>query len=146
MSGAVDSPLVKSITTIPDAIGDWAMNVVGKDTSAGKVLAKQGAVGDSRKHKTALKNLTESDSFGNAIGGAIRPYVEDMKGTYGEVLGGIKGPAEPLPNVAVEDPNARAEADKKERARARRQQEVDILTGQPGRGGTVANSSYGYRV
>lgn len=51
-----------------------------------------------------------------------------------------------LPNIAVDDPAAKAQADAQARARTKRQTEIDILKGQPGRGGTVLTDNYQYNV
>lgn len=53
---------------------------------------------------------------------------------------------EPMPNIAEEDPSAVAENAKKERARVKRQTEIDILTDRPGRGGTILTDDYSYRL
>lgn len=53
---------------------------------------------------------------------------------------------EPLPNIAIEDPILKAEEEKKQKARVKRQTQIDILTDKPGRGGTILTDNYTYNV
>lgn len=61
-------------------------------------------------------------------------------------VGGVFGNPEPLNIAAPIDAAAVAEQDKKDKARAKRQAEIDILTDRPGRGGTILTDQYQYKV
>lgn len=72
---------------------------------------------------------------GNTNEVAIQPFMEGMAGEQA------------VPNIADPvDPAAEADKAKKERARVKRQAEIDILTDRPGRGGTILTDQYTYNV
>jgi hypothetical protein len=107
------------------------------DVTAFPVVAPAKAAFDlATKGKNPLKSVGESAKKAMGSGMSILdPALE------GAGLG-----KKELPNIAVEDPAAKAEADKRERERIRRQAEIDILTDRPGRGGTILTDRYTYNV
>ncbi len=85
--------------------------------------------------------------------GALNPVLHANNYEFGGVTEkpgtaskGLFGAPDPVPNVAIEDPAAVAQADAQKRAAAKRQTQIDILTGQPGRGGTILTDNYQYKV
>lgn len=121
-------------------------------STAKDVSKATGLVGTAAMAPLAAKALIiDKKSVGASIGAGLKPRVEGIKnlvGSGGEALGetGIL----PTPKVADPgtpvDPAAQAEADKKEKSRAKRQAEIDILTDRPGRGGTILTDQYSYKV
>lgn len=89
----------------------------------------------------------------DTVRGSINPVlhandygVGGINANPGTESSGIFGAPDKLPDITIEDPAAVAEADRKNRARVKRQAEIDILTDRPGRGGTVLTDNYSYKV
>jgi hypothetical protein len=99
----------------------------------------------------AGKKLVNGGSLGGSAAAGVKttfaPGVKAAAGVAGDFAGGVIGGEQEVadPGTPI-DPNAVAEANKKEKARARRQAEIDILTDRPGRGGTILTDQYQYKV
>lgn len=83
--------------------------------------------------------------IGEGTRAAYGPGVSQIAAQGSGAVGGILGEKE-VPSVVADDPAERARKDREERARVRRQAEIDILTDRPGRGGTILTDSYKYKV
>jgi hypothetical protein len=83
-------------------------------------------------------------SVGRQVGTAAGTIMESGLNPLAEGAGLVSDQA--LPNIAADDPAATAEAAKKEKARTKRQAEIDLLTDRPGRGGTILTDQYVYKV
>jgi hypothetical protein len=93
-----------------------------------------------------VQSLGRGEGLGKALGKGVKanvaPYVDLGKG----IVGGAMGEPE-TPNIADPIDPAKVDAEnKKERARVKRQAEIDILTDRPGRGGTILTDNYQYKV
>lgn len=103
--------------------------------------------------KSAIAGDDLADMTKKTIRGSINPVLSSksygplgLKEKEGAKYGGIFGESAPLPTVVVENPADVARKAEVEKARAKRKAEQDILTGQPGRGGTILTDSYKYQV
>lgn len=108
-----------------------------------KVTALPMYAGPKAAFDLITKGKNPIRSVGESIGGAAESAMH--LATPGLEGAGLVSNEE-LPNIAVEDPAAKADADKKNRARVKRQAEIDILTDRPGRGGTILTDKYTYNV
>jgi hypothetical protein len=120
MSGAVNT--VKDVATV-------VSSPMWMPVKAGVNLVAHGT--------NPIRDLGDSAKI--VMGGTKRSVVDPF-------MQGAGLASEPPPNIAAEDPAAVAERDRKDRARVKRQTEVDLLTGQPGRGGTILTDQYQYNV
>ena len=89
----------------------------------------------------AAQKTTKSISEGASIVSGVKSGTMQTAQTAG-----IIDSPEPLPSVVIEDPAQVAERDKMEKARARRQAQIDLQKGQPGRGGTILTDQYRYNL
>lgn len=134
MGGAVDTvkKVFSAAATVANPLAGVAAQVGGKIIQSGDPSGVQAR--DVFAPIAAGRTLVEGGKA--AVQGGI---------SVGQEIGLL--PEDPTaPNIAAEDPAARASADAKARARAKRQAEVDILTGTPGRGGTILTDNYDYKV
>lgn len=140
MGGAVNTVLTaaKDATNKVDKVtSDVAGKVFGNFGKSVVGLKSRWGTQDATQHFDAFKNLAN----GEGLSGFVKPYRE----RFASVVGEIKGD-KPPPVVAVEDPVVVADRAKAEKEKARRQTQTDILTGQPGRGGTILTNDYGYKL
>lgn len=96
---------------------------------------------------SAVKGEGTARTLGAPASAVVGGSKNIMKGTMPALgdLGVVDIPR--VPNIAApEDPAVAEEAAKKEKARAKRQAEIDILTDRPGRGGTILTDQYTYNV
>lgn len=81
------------------------------------------------------------------LGDSVKTVVKDTKDTVVEpFMKGAAGDQPAVPNIAADDPVAAQKAAQLQRAQAQRQVQVDTLTKQPGRGGTILSDNFGYKV
>lgn len=88
----------------------------------------------------------DGGSLGSILGAGVRQATKPGIALAKDVLGGVMGKPDQPANIAADDPAAIEDAAKKEKARAKRQAQIDILTDRPGRGGTVLTDQYTYNV
>lgn len=92
------------------------------------------------------KAVGEGKGVSGFISGTAGSNFKDTKGQVGSFMSMIN-PGEPPPaTIVAEDPAVVADKANKEKARAKRQAEIDILTNTPGRGGTILTDQYTYNV
>lgn len=121
MSGAVN--------TVKDVVKATSLPIVAPYKAAAELVTKG---------KNPLRSIGEQAK--SAAGSAMKAATPALEG-----LGLVND--EPLPSIADPvDPNKVAEDGKREKARARRQAEIDLLTNKPGRGGTILTDQYTYKV
>lgn len=99
-------------------------------------------------YKGATKGVNPLKSVGRQAGKAYSTIADDyVAPTVGAFQSGagMEAPEAP-PSIAVEDPEVAADNEKKRRAKAARDTQVDILTDRPGRGGTILTDQYNYKV
>lgn len=107
-----------------------------------------GTVGDIFKNTFSRDTANSAASLGalskGKLGGAVKPYVQRA----GEIKAQVTGQDQQAPVNIAAPVDVAAEQDRanKERARAKRQAEIDILTDRPGRGGTILTDQYTYKV
>ena len=92
------------------------------------------------------KGTNPIKGFGKEIGRDFNALKDNVAAPVASGFAEGAGLNQDLPNIAVDDPAAKQAADEKNRARAKRQTQLDILQGQPGRGGTVLTDNYQYNV
>lgn len=88
----------------------------------------------------------DGGSLGSILGAGIKQAAKPGVTLAKDVLGGVMGKPDQPANIASEDPAVVAAEAEKEKARAKRQAQIDILTDRPGRGGTVLTDQYTYNV
>lgn len=136
---------VKSVAAAAAPIKDIAsMPFTGV---ANPLQVVQGAKGLAAGGKKIINGGGLGGGAGAGLRTAYEPGVKAAAGMAGDFAGGVIGGEQNVadPGTPV-DPNAVNEANKKEKARVRRQAEIDILTDRPGRGGTILTDQYNYKV
>lgn len=97
--------------------------------------------------KAAVNLIKDGDNPIKDMGRSTRRVIGNSKDVVVDpLMEGLRGEQEPLNIAAPVDPAVKLEADKKERARVKRQAEIDILTDRPGRGGTILTDQFTYNV
>lgn len=122
MGGSVTKTIGKAAAIIASPVAATASLVGG--------VVKDGAAGI----KAPVKDVVSGVKSGISVG---KEFAQDV---------GALPPDPEVPNIAADDPGETAEQARLAKARARRQAEVDLLTGQPGRGGTILTDNYNYQV
>jgi hypothetical protein len=112
-----------------------------------KNIAEVGAFPMVAPVKAAVDLIGEGKNPLRSIGESAKKAVQ----TTGQILQpGLEGAglaSDPPPlSIVADDPAAVADDAEKKKARAKRQAEIDIMTGQPGRGGTILTDQYTYQV
>lgn len=109
------------------------MGIAGRRALARSGINAAGAVGAGEGGKGVIR-------------AGAAPLIDRAKGIMGDVKDMVSGPqAAPL-SIVAEDPAAVAADAEKKKAQAKRKAEIDIMTGQPGRGGTILTDQYTYNV
>ena len=133
-----------AVQTVKNTVSD-----IGTSIKEGKPLkalgqagaAYAGAITGGVLGGAAAQKTTKSISEGASIVSGVKSGTMQTAQTAG-----IIDSPEPLPSVVIEDPAQVAERDKMEKARARRQAQIDLQKGQPGRGGTILTDQYRYNL
>ncbi len=97
--------------------------------------------------KAAFNLVTEGKNPIKDVGESVGTVIKDIsKSTVEPFMSGLQGDKKPVPNIAVQDPNAVKAQNEAQRAAAVRQAQVDQMTSTPGRGGTILTDNYNYRT
>jgi len=99
-------------------------------------LMTGGVIGGVAGKNTAT-NLTEGKSVVRSTVSGGAKALQDFN---------IVDKPEEIKPIQADDPAAVAAAAEKEKARKARQFQIDTMTGQPGRGGTILTDNYQYKV
>lgn len=122
------------------------VNTVRKVADPFITQVRKDVVGMAMSGPKAIQSLSRGEGLQKAISAnlhsSLDPGLDLVKGAKSAFTGEDKN----VPNIAAEDPELKAQRDQAARARAKRQEEVNLLTGQPGRGGTVLTDNYNYKV